>query len=169
MSRYRRPGKPKSNYLTAEGEARLKEELRRLWSEERPQVTRSVADAAALGDRSENAEYIYGKKRLREIDRRVRYLSKRLESATVVRRPPDDSSRVYFGAWVELEDEQGECHQYRIVGPDEAGESPEYVSMDAPLGRSLLGRAVDDEVTVRTPSGKRRYLISAISYQGRDG
>lgn len=165
MGRYRRPAKPKSNYLTPEGEARLKDELRTLWSEERPRVTQSVADAAALGDRSENAEYIYGKKRLREIDRRVRYLSKRLESATVVRSLPDDTDRVYFGAWIELEDEQGECHEYRIVGPDEAGESPEYISMDAPLGRALLRQPLDQEVTVQTPSGRRCYIITRIRYQ----
>ena len=166
MSRYRPPAKPKSNYLTVEGEARLQAELEYLWREERPRVTRSVSEAAALGDRSENAEYIYGKKRLREIDRRVRYLSKRLEAAVVVRRPPDDLNRVYFGAWVELEDaKSGELREYRVVGPDEIGEAEGYISMDAPLGRSLLGKPLDAEVTVRTPEGSKHYIICAIRYQ----
>ena len=143
MSRYRPPAPPKSNYLTAEGEARLRQELDYLWRDERPRVTRQVSDAAALGDRSENAEYIYGKKRLREIDRRVRYLSKRLESAVVVKDPPSDPSKIYFGAWVTLEDEDGEAHTFRIVGPDEIGESEGLISMDAPLGKSLFGKQID--------------------------
>ena len=153
MSRYRPPAPPKSNYLTAEGEARLKAELDYLWRDERPRVTQSVSEAAALGDRSENAEYIYGKKRLREIDRRVRYLSRRLERATVVRRIPDDPERVFFSAWVEVEDDDGQTFEYRIVGPDEIGFHEGYVSMDAPLGRALLGRREDDDITVRTPEG----------------
>lgn len=164
MSRYRPPAAPKSNYLTAEGEARLRQELDFLWREERPLVTRQVSDAAALGDRSENAEYIYGKKRLREIDRRVRYLRKRLESAVVVRRPPDDTERVYFGAWVTLENEAGDEEEFRIVGPDEIGDASGYVSLDAPLGRALLGKRLDDEVLVSSPSGKSRYWITDIRY-----
>ncbi len=165
MGRYRPPAAPKSNYLTVEGEARLKQELNHLWREERPRVTQSVTEAAAQGDRSENAEYTYGKKRLREIDRRVRYLSKRLETATVVRTIPDDSSKVYFGAWVELEDiSSGELAEYRIVGPDEIGDRPGYVSMDAPLGRALLGKALDNELTVQTPDGPRHYIICNVRY-----
>lgn len=164
MSRYRPPAAPKSNYLTAEGEVRLRQELDFLWREERPLVTRQVSDAAALGDRSENAEYIYGKKRLREIDRRVRYLRKRLESAVVVRRPPDDTERVYFGAWVTLENEAGDEEEFRIVGPDEIGDASGYVSLDAPLGRALLGKRLDDEVLVSSPSGKSRYWITDIRY-----
>lgn len=166
MGRYRSPAAPKSNYLTVEGEARLKQELNHLWREERPRVTQSVTEAAAQGDRSENAEYIYGKKRLREIDRRVRYLSNRLETAVVVNTVPDDTSKVYFGAWVELEDaDSGELSEYRIVGPDEIGDAPGYVSMDAPLGRALLGKVLDSEVAVQTPEGERHYVICNIRYQ----
>jgi len=164
MSRYRPPAPPKSNYLTAEGETRLRQELDFLWRDERPKVTQQVSDAAALGDRSENAEYIYGKKRLREIDRRVRYLRQRLEDAIVVKSLPADTSKIYFGAWVSLEDDHGELHSYRIVGPDEIGNGPGYISMDAPLGRALLGRQADDEVSIRTPSGHRHYYITGIRY-----
>lgn len=165
MSRYRPPAARKSNYLTAEGEYRLRQELEQLWRVERPRVTQSVSEAAAQGDRSENADYTYGKKRLREIDRRVRYLSKRLESAIVVNSIPDNPEKVYFGAWVTLENEAGEEAEYRIVGPDEVGAGPGYISMDAPLGRALLGRALDGEVRVHTPEGNRRYLICDIRYQ----
>lgn len=164
MSRYRPPAAPKSNYLTAEGESRLREELNALWRDERPRVTQSVSEAAAQGDRSENAEYTYGKKRLREIDRRVRYLSRRLENAVVVNRIPDDPERIFFGAWVQLEDETGQCAEYRIVGPDEIGFRQGYISMDAPLGRALLGRGVDSEVRIRTPDGERCYIVTDIRY-----
>lgn len=164
MSRYRPPAPPKSNYLTAEGESRMRQELDFLWRNERPKVTQQVSEAAALGDRSENAEYIYGKKRLREIDRRVRYLRKRLEDATVVKVLPSDINKIYFGAWVELENEAGESREYRIVGPDEVGDKPGYVSMDAPLGRALLGKQVDDEVAIVTPTGRTRYYVAAIRY-----
>ncbi len=165
MSRYRPPGAAMSNYLTAEGEARLKHELTYLWKEERPRITQSVTEAAAQGDRSENAEYTYGKKRLREIDRRVRYLSKRLESATIVSSIPDDTSRIYFGAWVSVEDEAGNCREYRIVGPDEIGDQPGYISMDAPLGRALLGKQIDSEVVITAPDRERTYYVSAIRYK----
>jgi transcription elongation factor GreB len=164
MSRYRPPSPPKSNYLTAEGETRLRQELDFLWRDERPKVTQQVSEAAALGDRSENAEYIYGKKRLREIDRRVRYLRKRLEDATVVKALPSDTSKIYFGAWIELEDSDGDTSLYRIVGPDEVGDKPGYVSMDAPLGRALLGKQVDDEIVIVTPGGRDRYYVTAIRY-----
>lgn len=164
MSRYRPPEPPKSNYLTAEGETRLRLELDFLWREERPLVTRQVSEAAALGDRSENAEYIYGKKRLREIDRRVRYLRKRLESAVVVRTVPANQEKVYFGAWVTLDDDDGASQEYRIVGPDEVGDRPGYVSMDAPLGRALMGKQLDDEVVVSSPAGRMRYTIAEIRY-----
>ena len=168
MSRYRPPTLPGSKYVTPEGAARLREELHALWHEERPRVTQAVSEAAALGDRSENAEYTYGKKRLHEIDRRVRFLRKRLEGMTVVdplrtdgRRDP---GRVYFGAWVEVEYEDGSTRWYRIVGPDEFDMAPEYVSMDSPLGRSLLRRALDDEVTVELPTGPCRMVIVAVHY-----
>ncbi len=164
MSRYRPPGTAMSNYLTEEGEARLKQELIYLWKDERPRITQSVTEAAAQGDRSENADYTYGKKRLREIDRRVRYLSKRLESATIVNSIPDDISKIYFGAWVSVEDDDGHCQEYRIVGADEIGDKPSYISMDAPLGRALLGKQVDSEVVIKAPDRERTYTVIAIWY-----
>lgn len=155
-----------SNYITVEGEKRLREELDFLWRFERPKVTQQVSDAAAMGDRSENAEYIYGKKRLREIDRRVRHLRKRLEALTVVDKPPSDPSRIYFGAWITVEDEEGVVHDYRLVGPDEIAEKPGYISVDAPLGRALLGKAADSEVEILTPGGLREWVVLRVSYQG---
>jgi len=164
MTRYRRPEPPGSKYATAEGARRLQEELDYLWRIHRPQVTRAVAEAAAQGDRSENAEYIYGKKQLREIDRRVRYLRKRLDGLVVVRRPPDDRSRVFFGAWVTVEDDEGHEVEVRIVGPDEIDPARRYVSMDAPLARALMGKRRDDEVTVEVPGGRRSYVVVAVRY-----
>ncbi|HNS28282.1 MAG TPA: transcription elongation factor GreB, partial [Steroidobacteraceae bacterium] len=146
MSRYRPPQTPGSRFITPAGHARLKAELDQLWRVERPQVTQAVAEAAAQGDRSENAEYTYGKRRLREIDRRVRFLRQRLEGMVVVDRPPDDRERVYFGAWVTLEGEDRRELRVRIVGPDEFDAAPGFVSMDAPLARALLGKRLDDEV-----------------------
>ncbi|OZG75121.1 transcription elongation factor GreB [Hahella sp. CCB-MM4] len=165
MGRYRPPAPPKANLITPEGEKVLREELNYLWKVKRPEVTRAVSEAAAMGDRSENAEYIYGKKQLREIDRRVRYLSKRLESLQVVDRKPDDTSKVYFGAWVSLEDEEGQEHRYRIVGPDEFDVSKGWISIDAPLGRALLKKQVDDEVYITTPEGRRTYFVLDIEYE----
>lgn len=164
MSRYRPPAKPSSKYITAEGERKLNEELKHLWKVKRPQVTEAVREAAAQGDRSENAEYIYGKKQLREIDRRVRYLSKRLEDITVVDRPPADTSKVFFGAWVTLIDEADQQYRYRIVGPDEIDTDSGYISIDAPMARALLKKSVDDEVEVKTPTGVKYYEITEISY-----
>ncbi len=164
MGRYRPPRQRGSAYITPEGERRLREELRQLWKVERPQVTSVVHEAAKNGDRSENGDYIYGKRRLREIDSRVRFLTKRLDELTVVDRPPSDTSRVYFGAWVELEDEDGESAQYRIVGPDEFDLSQRRLSMDSSLARALLGKRVDDEVSVETPGGEREYYIVTIRY-----
>jgi transcription elongation factor GreB len=168
MTRYRNPSSPGSKYATPEGARRLREELDDLWRVQRPQVTRAVQEAAAQGDRSENAEYIYGKKQLREIDRRVRFLRKRLEGLVVVSRPPDDPSRVFFGAWVTLEDDEGAETSMRIVGPDEIDPARRYVSMDSPLARALLGKRLDDEVAVEVPGGRRRYAIVAIRYEGTD-
>lgn len=165
MSRYRPPAAPKSSYITAEGERQLTQELKYLWKVKRPEVTEAVREAAAQGDRSENAEYIYGKKQLREIDRRVRYLSKRLENFTVVDRPPTDTSKVFFGAWVTLIDENDKEYRYRIVGPDEIDTDKGYISIDAPMARALLKKSVDDEIEVNTPSGGRYYEITAIEYQ----
>ncbi len=164
MSRYRPPERAASKYITPAGAERLRAELEDLWRVERPRVTRSVAEAAAQGDRSENAEYLYGKRRLREIDRRVRFLRRRLEGMHVVSQPPSDPKRVFFGAWVELEADDGVRTPYRIVGPDEFDMAPGYVSLDAPLARALMGRGLDDEVTVESPAGPRRLTIVTIRY-----
>ena len=164
MGRWRPKGKPASKYITPEGYRRLNEELQRLWKEERPPITKSVQEAAAQGDRSENAEYIYGKKQLREIDRRIRFLSKRLDGMTVVERVPDDTGKVFFGAWVEVEDDDGKVERFRLVGPDEANGSRGEISVDAPLARALLGKRVDDEAWVRTPNGERCLYVNRIWY-----
>jgi transcription elongation factor GreB len=165
MGRFRSPQPAGSKYITPEGARRLRQELDELWREERPRVTQAVAAAAAQGDRSENAEYTYGKRRLREIDRRVRFLRKRLEGMVIVERAPEDTRRVFFGAWVELEAEDGARSRYRIVGPDEFDRSPGFISMDSPLGRALLKRRLDEEVTVEVPGGARAFVIVAIEYE----
>jgi transcription elongation factor GreB len=163
-------GERRSNYITPEGFDRLKNEHEQLWKVERPKVTEAVSVAAALGDRSENADYIYGKKRLREIDRRVRYLSKRMDELQVVHPDPEQQAdRVYFGAWVTLEDEEGERVRYRVVGPDESEPSAGLISMDSPVGRSLLGREVDDEIAVRRPRGETTYVVLEIAYGAEPG
>jgi transcription elongation factor GreB len=167
MSRYRAPSKPGSRYITPAGHARLKAELDQLWRVERPQVTAAVSAAAAQGDRSENAEYTYGKRRLREIDSRVRFLRRRLDGMVVVDQPPSDPARVFFGAWVELERADGAELRYRIVGPDEFDMADGYISMDAPLARALLGKRLDDEVAVSIAGQEARYFITAISYEGK--
>lgn len=155
----------RSPYITREGYEALNAELKHLWKVERPMVTQQVSDAAALGDRSENAEYIYGKKRLREIDRRVRYLAKRLDVLKVVDYSPRQEGKVYFGAYVTLEDEDGNEKRYRIVGSDEIEANSIAISVDSPMAKALIGKAVDDEVVVRTPSGGVEYWITAISYR----
>jgi transcription elongation factor GreB len=165
VSRYRTPEKPGSQFITPAGAARLKQELDELWKVERPRVTQAVSEAAAQGDRSENAEYTYGKRRLREIDRRVRFLRKRLDGMTVVDKPPTDRTRVYFGAWVTLEDEQGKQARHRIVGPDEFDMQPDYISMDAPLARALMRKALDEEVRVELPGGSKSLVIVEIDYE----
>ena len=168
MSRYRPPGRPSSPYITPAGHQRLQAELDHLWREERPRVTQQVSDAAALGDRSENAEYIYGKKRLREIDRRVRYLRKRLDILTVVDQLPSDPQRVYFGAWVDLIDEEDNEARYRLVGADELDPAKRHISIDSPLGKALLGKALDDVVAIQTPAGPREYEVCGLYYQDLD-
>ena len=165
MTRYRKPQAPGSKYATPEGAKRLRDELDELWRVQRPAVTKAVQEAAAQGDRSENAEYTYGKKQLREIDRRVRFLRKRLEGLIVVSRPPDDRNRVFFGAWVTLEDDAGIETRMRIVGPDEIDPVRRYVSMDAPLARALMGKRLDDAVTVEVPGGTRTYVLVAVGYE----
>jgi transcription elongation factor GreB len=168
MSRYRPPTPAGSKYITPEGERRLREELDQLWRDERPRVTLAVQAAAAQGDRSENAEYTYGKKRLHEIDRRVRFLRKRLEGMTVVDAQAAgaarDTERIYFGAWVQVEYPDGERRWYRIVGPDEFDMDADYISMDSPLGRSLLRRALDEQISVELPSGTTTLMVAAIRY-----
>jgi transcription elongation factor GreB len=164
MGRFRAPAPAASKYITPEGERRLREELEQLWRVERPRVTQAVAEAAAQGDRSENAEYTYGKRRLREIDRRVRFLRKRLDGMTVVDQPPADRNKVYFGAWVTLESHDGTQSRYRLVGPDEFDREPGYISMDSPLGRALLRRSLDEEITVEVPGGSRTWIIVEIEY-----
>jgi transcription elongation factor GreB len=161
----RRPGTgPKSNYITLDGYRRLQAELEQLWRVERPKVTQEVADAAAHGDRSENAEYIYGKKRLREIDRRLQFLGKRLDDLHVVEKPASADGTVRFGAWVELEDEEGALVEYRIVGPDESDVGRRWISIDSPVARALLGKREGDEVTVVRPRGEAEYTITGIRY-----
>ena len=155
----------KSNYITREGWNILDQELKFLWKEERPKVTQAVSEAAALGDRSENAEYIYGKRRLREIDRRVRFLMKRLEVLQIVDYHVRQEGKAFFGAWIELETEDGELKQYRIVGCDEFDPAKNWISVDSPVARALIGKAVDDEVKVETPSGRMTFYVNRIWYE----
>src|ERR1700704_2620777 len=166
MSTRDRPPPPqRSKHITPEGAKKLRAELDQLWTIERRRVTQEVADAAAQGDRSENAEYIYGKRRLREIDRRVRFLSKRLDEITVVREPPSDPGRVVFGAHVTVEDGDGERRTYRIVGGDESDVDRGWISIDSPVARACLGKRCDDIVTVRAPRGEVGYTILAVKYE----
>ena len=165
MGRWRPPAEAGTALVTREGHDRLKAELDDLWRVRRPEVVRALAAAAAEGDRSENAEYSYRKKQLGEIDRRVRYLSKRLQALRVVDEAPSDPGAVYFGAVVELEDTAtGEAVRYRIVGPDETDAKRGWISIDSPLARALLKKHVDDEVEARLPGGPRRYAIVSVEY-----
>jgi transcription elongation factor GreB len=164
MGRYRPPRRRGSTYITPEGEQTQREEIHQLWKVDRPVVTNAVHEAAKNGDRSENGDYIYGKRRLREIDSRVRFLNKRLDELEVVLRPPDNTDKIFFGAWVTLEDEAGEERRWRIVGPDEFDLAAGKLSMDSPMARSLLGKMLDDEILVRSPSGEQTYYVTAISY-----
>lgn len=163
MSRYRPPQPKSSAYITKPGYEALVKELKRLWGTRR-EVTVALSAAAAEGDRSENAEYIYRKKQLREIDRRIRYLQKRLDELVVVDERPTNQQQVFFGAWVDLEDEEGECETYRIVGPDEFDVEKGWISMDSPVARALMKKNLDDEVSVQRPAGKIRYIITGIRY-----
>jgi transcription elongation factor GreB len=162
-----RPAQAASTALiTPEGHARLKAELDELWKQRRPEVVKALSAAAAEGDRSENAEYIYRKKQLAEIDRRVRYLSKRLEALRVVQESPRDRAAIFFGAWFRLEDPDGKTHHYRIVGPDEIDPRLGYISIDSPLARALLRKRADDEVTAQIPGGTGEFVVLAVSYEG---
>ncbi len=164
MSRYRPPQRQGSRYITAEGMAALRAELHQLWKIERPQVTAVVHEAAKNGDRSENGDYIYGKRRLREIDSRVRFLTKRIDAVEVVEQLPADQQRIFFGAWVTVEDEDGNAQIYRIVGPDEFDLSQHKLSMDSPLARALLGKRIGDDIIFNSPAGERELYIAAVSY-----
>jgi transcription elongation factor GreB len=152
-------------YITPEGAAKLRRELNTMWKKDRPAVTQRVAAAAALGDRSENADYIYGKKQLREMDKRIRYLIKTLDNLEVVDRKPDDQNRVYFGAWVELEDDQGAVSLVRIVGADEYDPKLNWISLNSPVGRALLGKAVGNDVMIERPAGRSSVYIAAVYYE----
>jgi transcription elongation factor GreB len=153
-----------SQYITPEGRTHLSEELSYLWKVKRPQVTQAVAEAAAMGDRSENAEYIYGKKQLRQIDSRIRFLTKRLNELIVVDMPPDDMTKVFFGAWIELEDSDGNLFRYRIVGPDEFDFKRGFISIDSPMAKALLHKSEGEEVIVRRPDGSASFVVTSIWY-----
>jgi transcription elongation factor GreB len=163
MSRWRPPQPKSSPYITAAGYQILESELKQLW-ERRKHVTTALSAAAAEGDRSENAEYIYRKKELREIDRRIHYLQKRLPALTVVTAKPDNQSQVFFGAWVTLETMSGEEVTYRIIGADEIDTSGGLISLDSPLAKALLKKHLDDEIVVRQGDQENRYYIVAIRY-----
>jgi len=165
MGRWRPPRQRGSAYITPAGAQRMQDELKQLWKVERPVVTNTVHEAAKNGDRSENGDYIYGKKRLREIDSRVRFLSKRLEELTVVDRIPDEQEKIFFGAYVTVESEDGAESTYQIVGPDEFDVKNHKLSMDSPLAQRLLGKRLEDEISLQTPEGDREYYISAVEYR----
>jgi transcription elongation factor GreB len=158
------PPPKRSPHITPEGAKKLRAELDQLWTVERPRVTQEVADAAAQGDRSENAEYIYGKKKLREIDRRIQWLTRRLESATVVEPRTDGVTTAFFGAYVEVEDEEGVRTTYRIVGEDEIDLDKGHISWRSPLGRSLLKRREGDAIVLRRPSGEVELVVVSVRY-----
>ena len=169
MSRWRPPPEKSTPIITRAGFERLRGELDDLWRVRRPEVVKALAAAAAEGDRSENAEYTYRKKQLGEIDRRVRYLTKRLETLKVAEGRPTDADAVFFGATVELEDDDGETRRYRIVGPDETDAKAGWISVDSPLARALLKRRVDDEVVVELPGGRATFVVVAVSYDQSAG
>ncbi|MGB5276943.1 MAG: transcription elongation factor GreB [Gammaproteobacteria bacterium] len=164
MGRYRPPQPAASKYITPIGKQRLAEEVDNLWKNRRPEVTKALAAAAAEGDRSENAEYIYRKKELREIEARLRYLRKRLDGIVVVDRAPENQDKVYFGAWVRLKNVDGDQTVYRIVGPDEIDPSLGYISMDSPMGKAQIGKSLQDEFILKLPAGEFEYVITEVSY-----
>jgi len=165
MSRWRPAQASSTAIITADGQRRLKTELDHLWRERRPEVVRALAAAAAEGDRSENAEYTYRKKQLGEIDRRVRYLSRRLETIRVVDAKPTDRSAIFFSASFEVEDESGNTQRYRIVGPDETDPTLGWISVDSPLARAALKKRIDDEFEADLPGGRRRFVVISVSYE----
>jgi transcription elongation factor GreB len=166
VSRWRPPSAASTAIITRAGFERLREELNHLWKERRPEVVRALSAAAAEGDRSENAEYQYRKKQLGEIDRRVRYLSKRLEALQVVEHLPSDPQAIFFGAWLEVENvDSGEASRYRIVGPDETDAKLGLISIDSALARAALKKRVDDEFEVMLPTGLTRFVVTAVDYE----
>lgn len=159
----------RTNLITREGYDALQHELNYLWREQRPDVTAKVAWAASLGDRSENADYKENKRLLRQIDSRIRFLRKRIEAVKIVEYSPQQDGRVFFGAWVEVENEQGEHLTFRIVGPDEIYSRNDYISIDSPMARALLKKSVDDDALVSTPTGNKLWFITAIRYGNNVG
>lgn len=165
MSRWRPPQEASTAIITREGFEYLRAELNLLWKDKRPEVVKALAAAAAEGDRSENAEYSYRKKQLGEIDRRVRYLSKRLEILKVVEHLPSETTAIYFGAWFDIENiNNGEIARYRIVGPDETDAKRGFISIDSPLARAVLKKRVDDEFEAQLPTGQGQFVVVAVSY-----
>ena len=154
----------KTNLITREGYNKLKQELDHLWRVKRPEITQKVTWAASLGDRSENADYKYNKQILRQIDRRVRFLRKRLEVVNVIEYSPQQDGKVFFGAWVEIENEAGETLSLRIVGPDEIYGRHDYISIDSPMARALIKKEVDDDAVVQTPEGPKTWFVNNIKY-----
>lgn len=164
MTRWRQPAPQSTAIITAQGRDRLRAELDELWRLRRPEVVKALSAAAAEGDRSENAEYLYRKKQLGEIDRRVRFITQRLEKLRVVTEPPTDRGAVYFGAWFRVEAEDGSTIEYRIVGPDETDAKQGWISIDSPLARAALKKRVDDEIEAELPSGRVALTILAVRY-----
>ena len=154
----------KTNLITKEGFDALHTELNFLWKKERPEITKKVSWAASLGDRSDNADYQYNKQRLREIDRRIRFLRKRIEALQVVEYSPEQEGRVFFGAWVEIENDDEDVMRLRVVGGDEIYERKDYISVDSPMARALLKKQIDDDVVVNTPTKKTYWSINKIEY-----
>jgi transcription elongation factor GreB len=154
----------KTNLITREGYLQLQQEHDQLWNVKRPEVTKIVSWAASLGDRSENADYQYNKRLLRQIDRRVRYLRKRIPDLKIIDHSPVQDGKVFFGAWVEIENEQGETKKFRIVGPDEIYDRKDYISIDSPMARALIKKQVDDDFELMTPQGKKEWYVNSIQY-----
>jgi transcription elongation factor GreB len=156
----------KTKLVTREGYSKLKEEHDYLWFTKRPEITKIVTWAAGLGDRSENADYTFNKRVLRQIDRRVRFLRKLLPDLTIVDYDPQQAGKVFFGAWVEIENDEGEIKRFRIVGPEEIyGDVKDYISIDSPMARALLKKEVDDVFVVKTPEGEKEWYVNEIKYE----
>ncbi len=165
MTRWRAPQANSTAIITGEGQRTLKAELDNLWRVVRPDVVRALSAAAAEGDRSENAEYIYRKKQLGEIDRRVRYLTKRLQVLKVASDQPTDPAAIYFGAWFEIEDADGATRIYRIVGPDETDAGKGWISIDSPIARAALKKKIDDEFETQLPQGRKTFVVLRVAYE----